>query len=187
MAFKYKIDDQSEFYFVTFTVVNWIDIFTRDCYRDIFINSVKYSQQNKGLEVGAWVLMTNHAHLILRAKAPNKLQDIIRDMKSYISRRIRIELEQSTTESRKEWMTRMFMKTGLANSNNKDYQFWIRDNHPIKLADSNMLLQRLNYIHNNPVAAGFVAEPQHWKYSSTHNYCGGTQGLITLIMLAEIN
>ncbi len=183
MALKYKIDDQSEFYFVTFTVVNWIDVFTRDCYRNIFINSIKYCQEHKGLEVGAWVLMTNHAHLILRAKGPEKLQDIIRDLKSFVSRHTRLEIEQSTTESRKEWMMWMFKRIGSANSNNKGFQFWIQDNHPIKIADNTMLLQRLNYIHNNPVEAGFVVEPQHWKYSSAHDYCGGKQGLIDLIML----
>jgi len=183
MAFKYKIDDQSEFYFVTFTVVHWIDVFTRDCYRDIFIGSVKFCQENKGLEVGAWVLMTNHAHLIIRAKGPNKLQDIIRDLKSYVSRHIRLEIQQSTVESRKEWMLDMFKRTGMANSNNKDFQFWIQDNHPIKLAGGTMLFQRLNYIHENPVTAGFVTEPQHWKYSSAYDYAGGQQGLIDLVLL----
>ena len=55
MGLKYRIEDQKEFYFVTFTVVNWIDVFIRDTYRDIFISSVKYCQREKGLLVGAWV------------------------------------------------------------------------------------------------------------------------------------
>jgi len=183
MGLKYKIDDQSELYFVTFTVLHWIDAFTRNSYRDIFINSVKYCQANKGLQVGAWVLMTNHAHMILGTSGQNKLNDIIRDMKSYISRHIRLEIEQSTYESRKEWMIDMFRKAGISNSNNKDFQFWIQDNHPVKLASSEMLIQRVNYIHSNPVRAGFVTEPEHWKYSSAYDYAGGKQGLLELIWL----
>ena len=77
----------------------------------------------------------------------------------------------------------MFKRAVIANSNNNDFQFWIQDNHPIELTTNAMLLQRLNYIHNNPVEAGFVCEPQNWKYSSAHDYCGGKQGLIDLLML----
>jgi REP element-mobilizing transposase RayT len=183
MASTHKIDDQKELYFITLTVVDWIDVFTRDCYREIFINSVKFCQKNKSLEVGAWVLMTNHAHLIVRAGGKTRLEAIIRDMKSYISRSIRLLLENSSTESRKEWMHSIFKKTGMENTRNNDHQFWIQDYHPIKLANTTMLLQRLNYIHDNPLRAGFVTEPQHWKYSSAYDYCGGKQGLIDLIML----
>lgn len=115
MGLKYKIDDQSELYFVTFTVLHWVDAFTRNSYRDMFINSVKYCQANKGLQVGAWVLMTNHAHMILGTSGQNKLNDIIRDMKSYISRHIRLEIGQSTYESRKEWKMDIFRKAGINN------------------------------------------------------------------------
>jgi REP element-mobilizing transposase RayT len=183
MALKYRIDDQQEFYFVTFTAVKWVDVFIRDTYRQIFIESVKFCQNYKGLKVGAWVIMTSHVHMILGTDGDNKLEDIIRDMKSFTSRHIRLEMEQSTYESRKEWMMSFFKEAGISNRNNKDYQFWIQDNHPIKLSSGERLLQRLNYIHNNPVEAGFVCAPEHWKYSSAHDYSGGTQGLLDLVML----
>ena len=80
-------------------------------------------------------------------------------------------------------MMRIFQNHGYTNSNNNDYQFWIQDNHPI-LVTSDRLRQRLEYIHNNPVVAGFVTEPWHWKHSSAHDYCGGKQGIIELMMLA---
>jgi putative transposase len=184
MGLKYRIEDQKELYFVTFTAINWIDVFIRDVYREIFISSVKYCQQEKGLQVGAWVIMTSHVHMIIGTNGDNKLQDIIRDLKSYTSRHIRLAIEQSNDESRKEWMMWLFKQAGYANTNNNDFQFWIQDNHPIQLSSGLMLTQRLDYIHNNPVEAGFVCEPQHYKYSSAHDYCGGTQGLIDLIMLA---
>ena len=184
MALKYTIQDQKDFYFVTFTVVDWIDIFTRDSYREIFINSVKYCQANKGLLVGAWVIMTNHVHMIIGTDGRNKLQDIIRDLKSYTSRHIRLEIENSNYESRKEWMLRRFGNAGIYNSNNKDFQLWIQDNHPIQLSSGERMQQRISYIHNNPVRAGFVCEAEHWKYSSAHDYSGGTQGLLDLVMMS---
>ena len=183
MGLKYRIGDQNELYFVTFTTINWIDVFIRDSYRQIFIDSVKFCQREKGLIVGAWVIMTSHIHMIIGTNGTNRLEDIIRDLKSYTSRHIRIEIEQSNYESKKEWMMWFFKRAGTANSNNIDFQFWIQDNHPIQLSTNRMLMQRLNYIHNNPVEAGFVVAPEDWKYSSAHDYSGGKQGLIELIML----
>ena len=182
MGFKYKIHDQKEFYFVTFTCLNWIDVFIRDSYREIFVGSVKHCQDKKGLLVGAWVIMTSHVHMIIGTQSKN-IEDIIRDLKSFTSRHIRKEIEQANYESRKEWMMRQFLHAGINNPNNNDFQFWIQNNHPVQLSTHEMMVQRLNYIHYNPVEAGFVCEPQHWKWSSAHDYCGGTQGLIDLVML----
>jgi REP element-mobilizing transposase RayT len=184
MGLKYKIDDQKEFYFVTFTCIDWVDTFIRDSYRQIFIDSVKFCQKEKGLLVGAWVIMTSHVHMILGTQGKKNLEEIIRDMKSFTSRTIRSEIEQASYESRKEWMMWHFRRAGISNSNNKDFQFWVQDNHPIQLSSADMMRQRLLYIHNNPVEAGFVTEPEHWKYSSAHDYAGGTQGLIDIVFLA---
>lgn len=126
--------------------------------------------------------MTSHVHLILGTDGSNNLQDIIRDLKSYTSRHIRLQLEQSTTESRKEWMMWFFTQAGLHNSNNKDYQFWQQDNHPIELSTPEMTKQRLDYLHDNPVEAGFVTSPEHWRWSSAYDYCGG-KGVIDLIFI----
>lgn len=183
MGLKYRITDQNYFHFVTFTVVNWIDLFTRGLYSNIFLDSVKYCQQKKGLEVGAWVIMPSHIHMILRGNETHKLQDSIRDLKSFTSRKIKEEIEQCSYESRREWLLWMFKRAGVANSNNDNHQLWIQDNHPIQLASYEMLVQRLNYVHNNPVDAGFVVDPQHWKYGSAYDYCGGTQGLLPITML----
>jgi putative transposase len=184
MALKYRIHDQSELYFVTFTVVNWIDLFIRDSYREIFIDSIKYCQREKGLCVHAWVIMTSHVHMIISTSGTFYLQDTIRDLKRYTSRRIRIELEDNAYESRKEWMLWMFGRAGRKNTNNLDFQLWIQDNHPIQLSTGNMIEQRLEYIHNNPVAAGFVVQADQWKWSSAYDYHCGVQGILDLILLA---
>src|SRR5690606_7037324 len=103
MAFEYAIKDQGAVHFVTFTVRRWVDVFTRSTYCDLFIDSLKYCQEKKGLEVFAWVIMSNHAHLILRAKNEN-LSDIIRDFKKYTSKQIVKAICENPFESRKEWL-----------------------------------------------------------------------------------
>ncbi|WP_338759250.1 transposase [Bernardetia sp. ABR2-2B] len=116
MGRKYAIHSSDDVYFITFTVVNWIDIFTRDEYREIFIDSVVYCQKNKGLEVFAYCIMTNHVHLVIRAKEGFELSDIVRDLKSFTSRHIRKAIEQNEKESRREWMLWMFGRAGKKKS-----------------------------------------------------------------------
>ena len=185
MSRKYKIRDQEQLYFVTFTVIHWIDVFIRNEYRDAVVNSIKYCQQHKGLEVYAWCIMPSHIHMIIGTEGKNELQAIIRDLKSFTSRSIRKLLEDHNAvgESRREWMLRMMYYAGKHNCNNIDYQFWQQHSHPIELNTNGRVDRVLEYIHLNPVAAGFVDVPEAWVYSSARDYLGKGRGLIDLIYL----
>ena len=184
MSTKYKFRDQTKPYFVTLTVVNWIDVFTRPVYRDVIIQSLKYCQKEKGLEIYAWCLMTNHLHLIIGTLGIMKMEDILRDFKSFTSRRIRKILEDITlAESRRLWMLTMMQKAGMKNSNNRDFQFWQQNNHPVELDTNKTIDQRLEYIHANPVEAGFVDSPDKWRYSSAQDYYGSGHGEIDIIFI----
>jgi REP element-mobilizing transposase RayT len=185
MSRKYKIRDQARPYFVTFTTISWIDAFTRNIYRDEFVQSVKYCQKNKGLEVYSWCIMTNHVHMILGTSGLLTLEGIIRDLKSFTSRSIRKLMEEGTRvrESR-DWMYDMMKEEGTRNPNNKDFQFWQQHSHPIRLFNNKIALQKLEYIHQNPVKAGFVDAAESWLYSSARDYKGG-RGLIDVILLGS--
>ncbi|SDF06094.1 Transposase IS200 like [Mucilaginibacter pineti] len=74
-----------ELYFVTLTVTDWIDVFTRRIYSDFIIENLNYCQQNKKLNIYAYVLMTNHLHLIANAE-DGSLSNILRDFKTYTSK-----------------------------------------------------------------------------------------------------
>ena len=84
----YSIKNQQAKHFLTFTVCGWIDLFTRKAYRDILIDSFKYCQQEKGLEINAFVIMSNHVHLIARANGKNTLSDIVRDFKKFTHKKM---------------------------------------------------------------------------------------------------
>ena len=162
-----------------------MDVFIRDEYRKIVIDSIQYCQRNKGLEVYAYCIMTSHIHLIIGTTGEKKQEEIIRDLKSFTSRHIRKALENPNHvhESRREWMLGTMYKAGKDNINNKDFQFWMQHNHPIELSSNNLLDERLNYIHMNPVAAGFVDQPEAWLYSSARDYAGVAKGKIDLIFI----
>jgi REP element-mobilizing transposase RayT len=165
----YKIRNQAAIHFITFAVVEWVDVFTRKEYRDIVLESIRHCQLEKGLWLHCWCIMSNHLHLIASAKN-HDLSDILRDFKKFTSKQIVTAIEANKQESRREWMLEIFKKAGDSNSRNKNYQFWRQDNRPQELYSSAFIFQKMNYIHNNPVEAGIVERPQEYLYSSAKDY-----------------
>jgi len=171
MSSKYKFTDKLANYFITITVVGWTDVFTRNEYKDILVDSIKHCQNNQGLQVNAWVIMTNHIHMIVSCSGDNDIAMVIKNIKSFTALKIIDAIINNNNESRKDWLIPIFEKYGSINKSNQKYQFWITENHPILLDPyTNMYNERLKYLHENPVRAGFVASPQEWLYSSAIDY-----------------
>ena len=166
----HKIVNQNALHFVTSTVVSWIDIFTRKRYKDILIESLDYCCKEKGLVVYGYVIMTNHMHLIIKAKDGYQLSEIIRDFKRHTSKTITHEIIESNIESRKTWILQAFKFHALKSKNNSHFQLWQKGFHPIELFSPKWIMRRLNYIHNNPVVAGIVDKAEDYVYSSARNY-----------------
>jgi REP element-mobilizing transposase RayT len=179
-----KITEPDGLYFVTCTVVNWIDVFTRLEYRKIVIDSLAHCQAAKGLRLHAYVVMSNHLHMIIsRGETENTLSDILRDFKKFTSKQI-IEAIKIVPESRREWMLAQFSAAGKHNANNKQYQFWQQDNHPVELRTVKFLEQKLHYVHQNPVRAGLVFQAEDYKFSSACVYRGKAwESLLEIDML----
>ena len=171
MSRKYKFHEQDELYFVTFAVINWIDLFIRNEYKQVMLDSWKYCIENKGLEVYGWCIMTSHIHMLIGTNK-DKLQDIMRDMKRYTSERLKQEIKNHPQESRREWMLNMMKSAGEKNSNNINFQLWRQDNQPIQLKEDKQIHKCLEYIHHNPVTAGIVERAEDYLYSSARDYCG---------------
>ena len=179
MATRYRFGDSYIPHFVTFATVQWVDALSRPLYKNIVVDSLKYCIKEKGLKVHAWVIMSNHVHLIISSDH-NRLEDIMRDMKKFTSRSLITAIKENPQESRKSWMLWIFESSGKQNSNNKTYQFWQQDNHPVALTTGSMTEQRLNYLHNNAVRAGLVNEQPHYLYSSAADYCMVQAGMLPI-------
>ena len=178
----YKIRNKQEIHFITFAVVEWIDVFTRKQYRDIVIDSIRHCQKEKGLILYAWCIMSNHVHLMAAAKEAN-LSDILRDFKKFTSKQIIAAIQNNEGESRKNWMLSIFKQQGEKNSRNSEYQFWRQDNHPMECYSPQFTIQKLNYIHNNPVEAGIVDNAEDYLYSSARSYQQKKDGLLEVELL----
>jgi putative transposase len=157
MSIKYKFQDQQQLHFITFAVVNWIDLFIRNEYKDILLQSWRHCQLNKGLEIYGWCIMTSHVHLIIGSHG-EKMEDIMRDMKKHTSLALKAAIKNHPGESRREWMLWMMERAGKKNSQNVNFQLWQQD---------------------NPAVAGIVDRPEDYLYSSARDYCG-IPGLIEI-------
>lgn len=184
MSNRYKIVDQRGLYFLTLTVVGWVDIFSRKAYRDLLIENLKYCQDQKGLQIFGYVIMTNHLHLIVSTNGELSLSEVIGQFKSFIAVSIMKELP-SAPESRREWLLYLFSYFAKVNKRKSTHQFWETDNHPIELYSEQVIRQKLDYIHFNPVRAGWVNSPQHYLYSSASNYLEEGTGILEITILDQ--
>ncbi|WP_255481260.1 transposase [Pontibacter sp. Tf4] len=161
------------------TVVEWADVFTRRAYNELLCESLAYCQKKKNLTVYAWCIMTNHVHLICSAP---KLPDVIRDLKKYTSRFIVDSIKNNPAESRKNWLLWMFKSAAGKSASHGEYQFWQLGGHYVELSTNELMEQRLEYLHQNPVKAGFVEDPEHWYYSSARDYAG-QKGRLEIVLI----
>lgn len=179
MSRKYKFGEKQGAYFISFATVYWIDVFTRDEYFSSITESLDYCRKNKGMELYGYCIMPSHIHLIFRSSLDDP-SGLIRDFKGYTAKKILKQIENNPQESRKEWLLWMFERAGKKNSNVTFRQFWQQNNKPIEIWSLKVFEQKLNYIHENPIVAGFVTSPIDWKYSSARNYGNDDQTILEI-------
>jgi len=123
--------------------------------------------------------MSNHVHLVIERRSV-ALEDIMSDLKKYTSTEIIKAIEENPQENLKDLMLWMFERSRKKNTNSTKYQFWQQHNQPIELTTEAFASDSsIDYIHNNPVKAGFVDKPEHYSYSSAIDFAGG-KGLVNI-------
>ena len=172
MSRNYKFHNPEGLYCVSFAVVGWLDVFTRNEYKDLVLESLEFCQNNKGMEVHAWCIMTNHVHLIFRSIKGQQPELLLGDLKRFTSRNVIKAVHENPRESRKESLLDSFKKEAAKSSNTTNYQFWRHDNKPIELWSNEVIQQKIDYIHNKHVEEGIVFRPEDYKYSSASDYAG---------------
>lgn len=162
-------------HFLTCTVVNWIPLFSKVELAQIILDSLSFLQRQQRLELYAYVIMENHIHLL--ASAAN-LSKEMRTFKSFTARSIVDLLEKKQAN----YMLDQLKFYKLRHKTDQDYQVWQEGFHPQAILSEEMFIQKLEYIHNNPVRRGYIDDPAHWRYSSYRNYMG-QPGLLQVKLL----
>jgi len=165
MRSRYLIHEPHRAHFITCTIVEWLPVFTTLACCDIVVASLDYCRQHKALKIYGWVILDNHLHAIL--SAPDLLA-VLRDFKSFTAKRI---IEPLALD-RRDWLLRQ-LRYHRAGHKATEHQVWQEGSHPQAIAGDEMMQQKLEYLHNNPVRRGLVASPEHWRYSSAHEWLVG--------------
>ena len=178
MSTGYQIDDQYGLYFLTLTIVDWVDVFSRSTYRNIFLDSLQYCVLQKELKVYGYVIMTNHVHLIVQSRKGD-LSGTIRDLKKYTSRKI-VEAIKTEPESRREWILHRFEWNAAQTKRSVDNQVWTHENHAVSITSEKFFQQKLKYLHENPMRAGWVKREEDYVHSSAYALYNNVRDVIDL-------
>ncbi len=161
---RYKITNPQAPHFLTLTVLHWLPVFTRPKTVNILLESLEFLSK-EGLKVYAYVVLENHCHVIVQSSALDR--DIAR-YKSYTARQMIKYLSEHKVRQILEQLA--FYKK--AYKHDRAYQFWQEGVHPELIQGDEMMRQKIEYIHQNPVKRGYVDKAEHWRYSSARNYVG---------------
>jgi putative transposase len=154
-----------DLYFVTLTIMGWINLFDREEYKSIIIQNLRYCQEKENLDIFSYVIMSNHLHMVCRRKGFD-LKELLGRFKSVTSKQFIKEIHENIKESRKEWLLQLFGDYAKENKQYKGFHIWQYTNFPTLLYSNEVIDQKVNYIHENPVRAGLVTEAAFYRYSS---------------------
>jgi putative transposase len=160
---RYKIYEPTYPHFITCTILHWIPIFTRIETTNIVFDSLKFLQKEDNLKIYAYVILENHLHMIVSSDDVSKT---IKKFKSFTAKEILKYLQIKNVKTILEQLA--FYKK--AHKIQTTYQLWQEGFQPKLIKDEKMMIEIINYIHQNPVKRGYVDAAKHWRYSSARDY-----------------
>ena len=147
--------------YFTATILDWQHLLKPDKYKDIIIQSLQFLVKEKRIELNAFAIMSNHIHLIWQIQHGHTKENVQRDFLKYTSQTIIRDLELNHKE---------VLKIFAVNAKDRKYQIWQRNPLSIDLWTKEVYIQKMEYIHNNPVTAELCSYPELYKYSSAKFY-----------------
>jgi putative transposase len=169
---RYRIFDTIYPHFLTCTVVGWLPVFTRPECVEIVLDSWRFLQKAERMTLLGYVVLENHLHFVATSE---NLAKQVGDFKSFTARKIIDWLESHGENS----LLAQLQREKALHKADRQYQLWQEGSHPKQITTDEMMLQKLEYMHYNPVKRGYVDDPIHWRYSSARNYAG-QPGLIQI-------
>ena len=171
---RYKFQQSNQPHFITCTVIDWLPIFADERFAQIIIESLSFIQSSHRLTLYAYVIMRDHLHLIVSSE--RDLSEEIRHFKSFTARQIIDALKGSNARS----ILAQLRVNKLRHKKDSEYQIWQEGSHPELIQGYEMMREKIQYIHANPVRAGLVENPIDWPYSSAGTY-EGRKGILDVV------
>ena len=169
---RYRIIEPKQPHFITCTVLHWLPVFTRPSSVQIIVDCLNHLKKSDELKLYGFVILENHLHLIISS---DDLPKTIQKFKSYTAKNI-IQLLKTNHLNTLLDQLMFYKKAHKAHTN---FQIWQEGYAPKLIQSNEMMSQKLDYMHQNPVKRGYVELAEHWRYSSALNY-NGESGIIDI-------
>jgi putative transposase len=144
---------------------------------EIFLRTLETYRQLYEVRIFAYVLMPDHFHLVFSFPAHRKLQDFLRDFKSFVGRQI---IDAMKTSNSVALLLRFEMNRSKLRTRDATYCVLQRGSHLKPLRGEKALWKALNYVHSNPVRAGLALSPEEYPFSSAFDFASRTRGIVQL-------
>jgi REP element-mobilizing transposase RayT len=171
MRSRYYARETERTHFVTSTILNWLPVFNYPECCETLVQSLEYCRREKGLRLYAWVIMDNHFHAVVQA---DEISRVMTDLKKFTAHRLLGQLKERSCD----WLLKLLTLGKVAHKQCSRHQVWQEGFHPQAIYSDKTMLQKIDYIHANPVRRGWVAAPEHWRHSSAHEGLPGAMPLI---------
>jgi putative transposase len=169
---RYKIFENEYPYFVTETIIRWFPFFANPEVVKNILDSLEFMQKERRITLYAYVIMENHMHMVLSSE---RLSGELGDFKSFTARKIIDYYQRNGMEK----ILQSLSEGKAPHKTDRKFQFWQEGSHPQQMRTREIMYQKIEYIHFNPVRRGYVDNPVHWRYSSSRNYENGS-GIISV-------
>ena len=153
----------SDIFFFTATNLNWIKLLADDEIKKLIVQSLKFLSNNKRVKIWGFVIMPNHIHILWQICFPHKKADVQRDFLKYTAQQIKFYLIKNNSP---------LLDNIIVNAKDRKYQIWERNALSFEIDNSETLLQKLNYIHKNPLQEkwNLCIHQESYFYSSYRFY-----------------
>jgi putative transposase len=165
MRSRYRINEEDKAHFITATIAEWLPVFTTQRCCEIIVQSLVYCREHRDLRIYSWVVMDNHLHAIVSGP---ELARVLQSFKRHTATAILEELDNDGRSWLKEQLAFRCRKS--RRHAGSEYQVWQQGVHPQSIYTDEVMAQKRNYIHLNPVRRGLVIAPEHCRYSSAHEW-----------------
>lgn len=147
--------------FFTATILEWKPLLKNNVHKDIIIHSLRFLVNQRRVNLFAFVIMSNHIHLIWQMLPPFSRSQVQHSFMKFTAQQIKFNLQKESPA---------LLSDFYVNAKDRIFQFWERNPLTVDLFTDYVLEQKIDYIHDNPVKAGFASYPEDYHYSSASFY-----------------
>lgn len=170
MAHVIHYDNLGTARFITLSCYRRLRLLQTEDVINIILEELEACRIKYDFQILGYVIMPNHVHLIIYPEENLKIGSVIGEIKKASAYRIISQWKQKDNK--------ILRKIIVPQGRRQTYAFWLPRCYDHNCRTPEVVREKINYCHNNPVKAGLVTEPGQWRWSSYGSYHGERNGIV---------